>query len=87
MFLDYENKCMKINNSFINLIKLLQTLSRTLFLRASRLTKYSCYAMLTFVKSLICVYILHSYTIDIEDTFIIGYNIFPCIYSINSCFS
>ena len=30
---------MKINNSFINLIKLLQTLSITLFLRAARLTK------------------------------------------------
>ena len=39
MFLDYENKCIQINNSFINLIKLLQTLSRTLFLRAARLTK------------------------------------------------
>ena len=42
---------MKINNSFINLVKLLQTLSRTLFLKAARYTKYSSYAMLTFVKT------------------------------------
>ena len=78
---------MKINNSFINLVKLLQTLSRTLFLRAARLFKILelCDAYLR--KNQICVYILYSYTIYTKDSFIIGYNYFPCISSINSCFS
>ena len=42
---------MKINNSFINLVKLLQTLSRTLFLKAARFLEYSSDSMLTYVKT------------------------------------
>ena len=56
MFLDSENKLVKINNSFINLIKLLQTLSRTLFSKAARFTKYSS-RTITFVKPNMCLYI------------------------------
>ena len=48
---------MKINNSFINLVKLLQTLSRMLFLKAARLKKILELFDAYIRKNIICVYI------------------------------